>query len=68
MFLTREELATLTGRKYAKYQIAWLTTYDWAFEIDANGGPKVLKSYTEQRMGPRPTKRRGPRLDGLATV
>jgi hypothetical protein len=69
VFLTPEELAILTGRKYAKYQIAWLTACDWAFEIDANGAPKVLRSYAEHRMGTRPpTKRRGPRLDGLAMV
>ncbi len=68
MFLTAAEIVELTGRKYAKHQIAVLTERKWKFELDANGRPKVLRSYAEARMGVAEVKRRRPRLDGLAAA
>lgn len=66
--LTDAELIELTGRKYAKCQIAVLTERKWKFEIDGNGKPKVLRSYADARQGQPAPKRKGPRLDGLAAA
>jgi hypothetical protein len=68
MWLTPAELRSLTGRTYAKYQIDWLTERQWTWEPDANGKPKVLRSYAESRMGGKPVRRRGPNLTGLAAA
>ena len=68
LFLTEDELVDLTGRKYAKYQIAVLTQRKWKFELDGNGHPKVLRSYAEARMGDKPINRKRVRLDGLAAA
>ncbi len=69
MFLTDAEIAALTDRAYAKHQIAWLTANGWQFEVSAQGRPKVLRAYAEQRMGAKTAKARvGPRLANLARV
>lgn len=64
MFLTISEIVELTGRRYAKHQITWLSTNAWKFEVGADGHPKILRAYAESRMGA--PKRTRPRLDGLA--
>lgn len=67
MLLSDTEIAALTDRTYAKHQIAWLKANAWQFEVSAQGRPKVLRSYAEQRMGAKAAKSRtGPRLDRLA--
>lgn len=67
-YLDHDELVELTDRTYAKYQIAWLTANAYQFEVGASGHPKVLRSYSDARGGVKTTKRRGPRLDGLAAA
>ena len=67
MFLTPEELRELTDRTYAKYQIAWLVENGWKWEPSADGHPKVLRAYAEERMGGKPTARHSRvRVQGLA--
>ena len=53
MFLTKQELRSLTGRAHSRKQIEWLLNRGWPFELDANMAPKVLKSVMFERMGGR---------------
>lgn len=67
LLLTSAAIHDLTGRAQAKRQIVWLTENAWKFSVGADGLPKVAQSYFDERMGGKPaTKRRGPRLAGLA--
>lgn len=50
MFLTDEELVTLTGYQLAGWQIRWLKQHGWRFEVSATGRPVIARSYAEQRM------------------
>lgn len=54
MYLSPEEIAELTGLRYAARQIAWLTREHWTFHVDAKGHPKVLRSYAITRGGGQP--------------
>lgn len=51
MFMTKDELADLTGYKVAKRQIAWLRDRGWRFELDRLDRPKVDRDYCKSRMG-----------------
>lgn len=62
MFVFPDHLATLTGYQRAAYQIAWLRTHGWVFEIGADGRPKVLQSYAERRLGGVDSPARDPKL------
>ena len=62
MFLTETELADLTGYQLPAYQRRWLIGNSYPFEIDARGRPKVLRAYTETRMGGTVTAKREPKL------
>ena len=53
MFLTSEELQTLTDRHHKRKQIEWLKAHGWPFEIGDSGYPKVLRSVANERMGGR---------------
>jgi hypothetical protein len=67
LYLTPAEIERLTGRVYGAAQCKVLAERGWKFEPDANGAPVVLRAYHDMRMGMTPaTKRRGPRLQGLA--
>lgn len=50
MFLTRAELADLTGYHLPAWQIRWLVAHDWRFERSATGRPVVLRAHAESRM------------------
>lgn len=65
MFLTPDEIASLTGYKQPARQIRWLAACGWKFEVGADGLPKVLRAYADARMGAAVAKRQGPRLEGL---
>lgn len=41
LFLTLEELSTLTGRRMPAAQIRWLKKHHWIYDIGADGLPKV---------------------------
>jgi hypothetical protein len=50
LFLTDEELLSLTGYRIARYQVAWLTNRGWKFETNAAGAPRVARAYFERKM------------------
>lgn len=50
LFLTKDELADLTGRRKGKLQVEWLRKHGWRFDTNACGAPKVARAYFEQRM------------------
>lgn len=50
LFLSSEELKSLTDRKLAKAQINWLKEQSYPFEISAAGKPKVLRSLVIDRL------------------
>lgn len=50
LFLSSEELNSLTDRKVAKAQINWLKKQSYPFEISAAGKPKVLRSLVIDRL------------------
>jgi hypothetical protein len=62
MFLSDDEVADLTGYQLPAYQRRWLIGNSYPFEIDAHGRPKVLRSYTEARMGGKVATTREPKL------
>ena len=62
LLLSRDDLQSLTGVKRAAAIVEWLKINGWAFELDANGRPKVARSYFDLRMGAvRHFERVGPR-------
>ena len=50
MFLTPDELATLTGRKRASSQIRWLAQAGIRHVLAADGRPRVLRAEVERAM------------------
>ena len=50
MFLTPDELATLTGRKRASAQLRWLSGNGLRFIVGADGRPRVLRAEVEGRL------------------
>jgi hypothetical protein len=66
MFLSSDDVQTLTGYKQPARQIRWLAAHAWRFEVGGDGCPKVLRSYAEGRMGAPSQRRRGPNLEGLS--
>jgi hypothetical protein len=67
VFLTPDELETLTGYTWPAKQRQWLTRHGWLFEIASNGRPVVTRSYAESRLGALPaTKTWMPNLSALA--
>jgi hypothetical protein len=47
IFLTPDEVAELTDRKFKSLQIKWLRANSVAFRISATGNPKVVRSVIE---------------------
>lgn len=52
MFLTRDELMSLTERKQRQKVIAWLQEAGYRYEIAADGWPKVLRAALDSRLLP----------------
>ena len=50
MFLTRAELAELTGYQLPAWQARWLVAHGWCFERSISGRPIVLRSHAESRL------------------
>lgn len=68
MFLTKEQLAELTGRKRVSCQRKWLKDHGWRFEENAIGRIIVLSAYVESMMGcgqPQQTESYRPNFDGI---
>jgi hypothetical protein len=55
-YLTASELAELVGCKTNQRacMVRWLEKGGWAFAIDRNGFPKVLRLYHDRRLGVAP--------------
>lgn len=51
LFLTSEEIWTLTGFKTPARQVEWLRTKGWRFEINGNRKPIVARKYAEKMLG-----------------
>ncbi|MFZ1499519.1 MAG: DUF4224 domain-containing protein [Giesbergeria sp.] len=51
LFLTIDELETLTGFKTPARQVEWLRTKGWRFEINGNRRPIVARKYAEKMLG-----------------
>ena len=68
MFLTPDDLVTLTGYTWPAKQRQWLTARGWVFEVAASGRPVVACTYAEQRLGalPQAEKTWQPNLASLA--
>lgn len=64
MFLTAEELVTLTGRKMKSQQIAWLKKSGIPYRVNATGHPVVTRSAIEGREPEPAPQRWAPRVVG----
>ena len=51
MFLTADEITTLTGRKRRKDQLAWLKSKGYKHEVNALGRIIVARAHVEHRLG-----------------
>lgn len=51
LFLTADELNTLTGFKTPTRQVEWLRTKGWRFEINGNRRAIVARKYAEKMLG-----------------
>jgi hypothetical protein len=51
MFLTKDEVADLTGCKIRDRQMRWLASNGYKYEVGMDGVPKVLRSFVESRLG-----------------
>ena len=51
LFLSREEIAELTGFRHPTKQTNWLQRKGWRFEINANRAPIVARKYAEKMLG-----------------
>ena len=57
LFLSKEEIAELTGRKQRQKQVEQLTVMRITFTLDAFGWPKVLRKSIEAELGVNPNQR-----------
>lgn len=51
LFLTSEEVGTLTGYKLPARQVQWLRAKGWRFELNGNRRPIVARKYAEKMLG-----------------
>lgn len=51
LFLTGDEVGTLTGFKTPIRQIEWLSNKGWRFEINGNRRPIIARKYAEKMLG-----------------
>lgn len=56
MFLTPDDLRSLTDTPVKALQIHWLDRNGWEYAISRLGNPKVLRAYAEMRLGIRADK------------
>lgn len=62
MFMTRQEVADLTGYTKQAAQIRWLEAEKFGFVIDGYGHPKVLRDVVLSRLGTSQQPKKEPRL------
>ena len=51
LFLTSDEVNTLTGFKTPMRQTDWLRTKGWRFELNSNRRPIIARRYAEKLLG-----------------
>lgn len=51
LFLSKDEIAKLTGYKLPAHQCRWLKERGWVFEQNGNKRPIVGRSYAKSRLG-----------------
>lgn len=51
LFLSKDELVTLTGFRLPTRQANWLRRKGWRFEINANRQPVIARKYAEKMLG-----------------
>jgi hypothetical protein len=51
LFLTSDEVGTLTGFKLHTRQVEWLRKKGWRFEISGNRRPIIARKYAEKMLG-----------------
>lgn len=51
LFLTADELSTLTGFKTPRKQVDWLRAKGWRFEVNGNRRAIVARKYAEKMLG-----------------
>lgn len=62
MFLTKEEVADLTGYRKPSAQIKWLQVHQFAFAVGGDGQPKVLSQVVVNRLGGQTEQKKSPEL------
>lgn len=62
MFLTKDEVAELTGYKKPSAQIRWLQEQQFGFVVGGDGIPKVLSQVVISRLGGQTTQKKSPEL------
>jgi len=66
LFLTDDELVTLTGRKFKGRQIEWLRTSGIPFRVNATGHPVVTRGAIAGQQEAQPAPQRWtPRVTGV---
>lgn len=51
MFLSKDEIAELTGYKLPAHQCRWLVARGWVFERNRNNRPIIGRDYARSRLG-----------------
>ena len=51
LFLTSDEIETLTGYKLPAHQTKWLRKKGWRFELNCNRKPIIARKYAEKMLG-----------------
>ncbi len=51
LFLTSDEVQTLTGFKLHTRQVEWLRKRGWRFEVSGNRRPIIARKYAEKMLG-----------------
>lgn len=59
LFLTPEEVSTLTGFRLPSRQVKWLRSKGWRFEINGNRQAIVARKYAEKMLGCQASEEQG---------
>lgn len=51
LFLSADDLHSLTGYKIGHYQAAWLKSHGYPYELTISGKPRVLRAFVEKKLG-----------------
>lgn len=51
LFLSTDEVVTLTGFRLPSRQVEWLKRKGWRFELNGNRQPIIARKYAEKMLG-----------------